>query len=69
MLLVLTGGAVAQNPLASAGDTGDTRDTRETGSIPGSGRSSGGGNATHSSTLAWRIPWTEDPGGPQFTGS
>ena len=21
--------------------------------------------ATHPSTLAWRIPWTEDPGGPQ----
>ena len=21
------------------------------------------GMATHSSTLAWRIPWTEDPGG------
>ena len=20
--------------------------------------------ATHSSILAWRIPWTEDPGGP-----
>ena len=20
--------------------------------------------ATHSSTLAWRIPWTEEPGGP-----
>ena len=25
--------------------------------------------ATHSSTLAWRIPWTEEPGGLQFTGS
>ena len=25
--------------------------------------------ATHSSVLAWRIPWTEEPGGPQFTGS
>ena len=21
------------------------------------------GMATHSSSLAWRIPWTEDPGG------
>ena len=21
--------------------------------------------ATHPSILAWRIPWTEDPGGPQ----
>ena len=25
--------------------------------------------ATYSSTLAWRIPWTEDPGGLQSTGS
>ena len=23
---------------------------------------------THSSILAWKIPWTEEPGGPQFTG-
>jgi len=27
------------------------------------GRSPGGGQATHSSILAWRIPWTEKPGG------
>ena len=25
--------------------------------------------ATHSSTLAWRIPWTDEPGGLQSTGS
>ena len=25
--------------------------------------------ATHSSTLAWKIPWTEEPGGLQSTGS
>ena len=25
--------------------------------------------ATYSSILAWRIPWTEEPGGPQTTGS
>ena len=25
--------------------------------------------ATHSSLLAWDIPWTEDPGGLQSTGS
>ena len=24
--------------------------------------------ATHSSILAWRIPWTDDPGGLQSTG-
>jgi len=25
--------------------------------------------ATHSITLAWEIPWTEESGGLQFTGS
>ena len=25
--------------------------------------------ATHSSIIAWKIPWTEDPGGPQSAGS
>ena len=39
---------------------------RDTGSIPGSGREKG--MATHSSTLAWRIPWTEDLGGLQSMG-
>ena len=24
---------------------------------------------THSSTLAWKIPWTEEPGGLQSMGS
>ena len=41
---------------ASASNAGDL------GSIPGSGRSPGEGMATHSSTLAWRIPWMEKPG-------
>ena len=27
------------------------------------------GMATHSSFLAWRIPWTEEPGGLQSMGS
>ena len=26
------------------------------------------GMATYSSILAWRIPWTEEPGGPQSMG-
>ena len=26
------------------------------------------GMATHSSILAWEIPWTEEPGGLQSTG-
>ena len=29
----------------------------------------GEGNGTHSSTLAWKIPWTEEPGGLQSMGS
>ena len=36
-------------------------------SIPGPGRPLENGMATHSSILAWKIPWTEDPGG--FMGS
>ena len=31
-------------------------DVRDSGLIPGSGRSLGGGQATHSNILAWRIP-------------
>ena len=27
------------------------------------------GMATHSSILAWRIPWTDEPGNLQFMGS
>ena len=27
------------------------------------------GMANHSSTLSWRIPWTEEPGGLQTMGS
>ena len=33
------------------------------GSIPGSGRLPREGMAIHSSILAWRIPWIEEPGG------
>ena len=43
----------------SACSAGDARDIR---TILESGRSPGAENATHSSILAWRIPWTEEPG-------
>ena len=33
------------------------------------GQSRGEGNDTHSSTLAWKIPGTEGPGGLQSMGS
>ena len=44
-------------------------DVRDTGLIPGLGRSLEEGTAAHPSVLAWRIPWTEVPGGPQSIGS
>ena len=34
---------------------------RDPGLIPGLGRFPGEGNSNHSSVLAWRIPWTEEP--------
>jgi len=37
--------------------------------IPGLGRPLEKGMATHSSILAWRIPWTEEPGRLQSMGS
>ena len=47
---------------ASACNAGDL------GSVPGSGRSPGEENGSHSSILAWKIPWTEEPGGLQSMG-
>ena len=46
---------------ASACNAGDL------GSIPGSGRSPGKEMATYSSILAWRVPWTQEPGGLDTT--
>ena len=56
----LHGGSDGKEFSCSAGDLG---------LIPGSGRSPGEGMATHSSILAWRIPWTEEPGRLQSMGS
>ena len=50
------GGTSVKNPPVNAGDTGDA------GSIPGMGRPPGEGKASHFSILAWKIPWTEEPG-------
>ena len=44
------------NVLSKAGDV------RDSDSIPESRRIPGGVMAAHSSILAWRIPWAEDPG-------
>ena len=54
---------MVKNPPASTGDI------RDAGSIPGSGGSLEKEMATHSSILAWRIPWTEEPGGLHSRGS
>ena len=45
---------MVKNPPAKVGDAGLK---------PGLGMEEG--RATHSSILAWKIPWTEDPGGLQ----
>ena len=51
---------MVKNLPANAGDL------RDVSSIPGLGRSPGGESSeTHSSILAWRIPWTDEPGGLQ----
>ena len=54
------GGSAVKTPTANSGDVD---------LVPGSGRSPGGGNATHSCILAWKIPQTEESGGLQSTGS
>ena len=52
------GGSAVKSLPANAGDA------RDVGSIPVWERSPREGMATYSSILAWRTPWTEEPGGP-----
>ena len=54
------GGSDSNESACNAGDPG---------SFPGSGRFSGEGSGYHSSILACRIPWKEEPGGLQSMGS
>ena len=54
------GGLEGKASTCNAGDLG---------LIPGSGRSLGEEMATQFNTLAWKIPWTEEPGGLQSMGS
>ena len=54
------GGSNGKESACNAGDQG---------LIPGSGRSLKKGMATHFSILAWRNPWTEEPGGLPPTGA
>ena len=51
---------MVKQSVCSAGDPG---------SIPGQEDPLEEGMATHSSISAWRIPWTEEPGGLQSVGS
>ena len=62
LLTGLPDGSVVMNPPDHAGDMS---------LIPGSGREDPleEGMATHSSILAWEIPWTEEPAGLQSRGS
>jgi len=54
---------VAQTVKTSVYNAGDL------GSIPGLERSPREGKmAIHSSTIAWKIPWTEEPGRLQYMG-
>ena len=54
---------MVKNPPANAGDI------RDADLIPGLEDPLEEGMATHSSILAWRIPWTEEPARPQSMGS
>ena len=54
---------MVKNLTANAGDTGDM------GSIPGSGRSPGGGNGNPFQYSCLGNPWTLEPGGVQSIGS
>ena len=53
---------VVKNLPVSAGDA------RDTGSLPGWGRCLGVGSSNPSGILAWKIPWTDEPGGLQSIG-
>ena len=54
---------VVKNLPASAGDI------RDVGSIPGLERCPGGGHGNPFHYIAWRSPWTQEPGGLQSIGS
>ena len=54
------GGSDSKVSAYSAGDLG---------SIHGLGKSPEEGNGTHSGILAWKIPWSEEPGRLQSMGS
>ena len=62
IVLGFPGGSVNKEPIGNVGDAGRCRFD------PWIGRSLEE-MATHSTILAWRIPWIEEPGGLQSMGS
>ena len=54
--------------LGGSDDKESAYNAGDLGLIPGSGRSPGEGNGYPLQYLAWRIPWTEEPGGLQSMG-
>ena len=70
MLLNLTGtSGASQVALVVKNLPFNAGDIRDVGSIPGLEDPLDEGMATHFSILAWRTPWTEEPGGLESTGS
>ena len=59
VFLGFPGGSDGEESSCNAGDLG---------SIPGLEDPLEKGTTTHSSILAWRIPWTEEPGRLQYMG-
>ena len=59
-ILGLPGGSDSKESAFNVGDQG---------SVPASGRFPAKDMENHCSILAWRIPWTEEPGGLQSTAS
>ena len=57
------GGASGKESTCQSGDA------RDVGSIPSLRLSLGVGNGTPSRILAWKIPWSVEPGGLQSIGS
>ena len=53
----------------SSGGKDSACNVGDPGLIPGQEDPLKKGMATHSIMLAWEIPWTEEPGGPQASGS
>ena len=63
VIMGFPGDSVVKNLPANA------RDAREASLIPEWGRYLEEEMATHSSILAWKVPWSEEPGELQSTGS